>query len=85
MPSFNHRVQSADRTGTAKETRKDKRTNKSVTTERKYSTLEDVLRAIQPAAKLGIAHTQTFDYLPLEDGKSTYNLYYDFVFQKRKN
>lgn len=65
---FQSQVQSADRTGTAKETRKDKRTNKSVTTERKYSTLEDVLRAIQPAAKLGISHTQTFDYLILEDG-----------------
>ena len=64
---FQSQVQSADRTGTAKETRKDKRTNKSVTTERKYSTLEDVLRAIQPAAKLGISHTQTFDYSILED------------------
>ena len=65
---FQSQVHSADRTGTAKETRKDKRTNKSVTTERKYSTLEDVLRAIQPAAKLGISHNQTFDYLILEDG-----------------
>ena len=65
---FQSQVQSADRTGTAKETRKDKRTNKSVTTERKYSTLEDVLRAIQPAAKLGISHTQTFDYLISENG-----------------
>ena len=65
---FQSQVQSADRTGTAKETRKDKRTNKSVTTERKYSTLEDVLRAIQPAAKLGISHTQTFDYLISESG-----------------
>ena len=65
---FQSQVQSADRTGTAKETRKDKKTNKSVTTERKYSTLEDVLRAIQPAAKLGISHNQTFDYLILEDG-----------------
>ena len=66
---FQSQVQSADRTGTAKETRKDKRTNKSVTTERKYSTLEDVLKALQPATELGISHTQTFDYLPLEDGK----------------
>ena len=65
---FQSQVQSADRTGTAKETRKDKKTNKSVTTERKYSTLEDVLRAIQPAAKLGISHTQTFDYLISESG-----------------
>ena len=65
---FQSQVQSADRTGTAKETRKDKRTNEYITTERKYSTLEDVLRAIQPAAKLGISHTQTFDYLILEDG-----------------
>ena len=65
---FQSQVQSADRTGTAKETRKDKRTNEYITTERKYSTLEDVLRAIQPAAKLGISHTQTFDYSILEDG-----------------
>ncbi len=66
---FQSQVKSADRTGTATETRKDKKTNKSVTTERKYSTLEDVLKALQPAAELGISHTQTFDYLPLEDGK----------------
>ena len=66
---FQSQVKSADRTGIAKETRKDKKTNKSVTTERKYSTLEDVLRALQPATELGISHTQTFDYLPLEDGK----------------
>ena len=66
---FQSQVKSADRTGLAKETRKDKKTNKSVTTERKYSTLEDVLKALQPAAELGISHTQTFDYLPLEDGK----------------
>ena len=66
---FQSQVKSADRTGLAKETRKDKRSNKSVTTERKYSTLEDVLRALQPATELGISHTQTFDYLPLEDGK----------------
>ena len=56
---FQSQVKSADRTGTAKETRK------GVTTERKYSTLEDVLKAIQPAAELGISHTQTFDYVPL--------------------
>ena len=66
---FQSQVKSADRTGVAKETRKDKKSNKSVTTERKYSTLEDVLRALQPATELGISHTQTFDYLPLEDGK----------------
>ena len=66
---FQSQVKSADRTGIAKETRKDKKTNKSVTTERKYSTLEDVLKALQPATELGISHTQTFDYLPLEDGK----------------
>ena len=47
---FQSKVKSADRTGTAKETRKDKKTNQYVTTERKYSTLE---------------HTQTFDYIPL--------------------
>ena len=56
---FQSKVKSADRTGTAKETRK------GVTTERKYSTLEDVIKAIQPAAELGISHTQTFDYIPL--------------------
>ena len=62
---FQSQVKSADRTGTAKETRKDKKTNQYVTTERKYSTLEDVIKAIQPAAELGISHTQTFDYIPL--------------------
>ena len=62
---FQSKVKSADRTGTAKETRKDKKSNQYVTTERKYSTLEDVLKAIQPAAELGISHTQTFDYIPL--------------------
>ena len=62
---FQSKVKSADRTGTAKETRKDKKTNQYVTTERKYSTLEDVIKAIQPAAELGISHTQTFDYIPL--------------------
>ena len=56
---FQSKVKSADRTGVAKETRK------GVTTERKYSTLEDVLKALQPAAELGISHTQTFDYVPL--------------------
>mgnify|MGYP003324448770 CR=1 FL=1 len=63
---FQSKVKSADRTGTAKETRKDKKTNQYVTTERKYSTLEDVIKAIQPAAELGISHTQTFDYIPIE-------------------
>ena len=62
---FQSKVKSADRTGTAKETRKDKKTNQYITTERKYSTLEDVIKAIQPAAELGISHTQTFDYIPL--------------------
>ena len=62
---FQSKVKSADRTGTAKETRKDKKTNQYVTTERKYSTLVDVVKAIQPAAELGISHTQTFDYIPL--------------------
>ena len=41
---FQSQVKSADRTGIAKETRKGK--NGAVTTERKYSTLEDVLKAI---------------------------------------
>ena len=62
---FQSKVKSADRTGTAKETRKDKKTNQYITTERKYSTLEDVIKAIQPAAELGISHTQTFDYITL--------------------
>ena len=62
---FQSKVKSADRTGTATETRRDKKTNQSVTTERKYSTLEDVIKAIQPAAELGISHTQTFDYITL--------------------
>jgi hypothetical protein len=61
---FQSKVKSADRTGTAKETRRDKK-GVSNTTERKYSTLEDVLKAIQPAAELGISHTQTFDYIIL--------------------
>jgi len=61
---FQSQVKSADRTGTAKETRK------GVTTERKYSTLEDVLKALQPAAELGISHTQTFDVIPLESGQT---------------
>ena len=62
---FQSKVKSADRTGTAKETRRDKKGGGTNTTERKYSTLEDVLKAIQPAAELGISHTQTFDYIPL--------------------
>ena len=62
---FQSKVKSADRTGTATETRKDKKTNQYVTTARKYSTLEDVIKAIQPAAELGISHTQTFDYITL--------------------
>ena len=62
---FQSKVKSADKTGIARETRKDKKTNQYVTTERKYSTLVDVVKAIQPAAELGISHTQTFDYIPL--------------------
>ena len=66
---FQSQVKSADRTGTAKETRRDKKGN-STTTERKYSTLEDVLKALQPATELGISHTQTFDVIPLESGQT---------------
>ena len=66
---FQSKVKSADRTGTAKETRRDKQ-GKSNTTERKYSTLEDVLKALQPATELGISHTQTFDVIPLESGQT---------------
>ena len=62
---FQSKVKSADKTGIARETRKDKKTNQYVTTERKYSTLVDVVKAIQPAAELGISHTQTFDYIPI--------------------
>ena len=65
---FQSQVKSADRTGTAKETRRDKKGN-STTTERKYSTLEDVLKALQPATELGISHTQTFDVIPLDTGQ----------------
>ena len=66
---FQSKVKSADRTGTAKETRRDKKGG-STTTERKYSTLEDVLKALQPATELGISHTQTFDVIPLETGQT---------------
>ena len=66
---FQSKVKSADRTGTAKETRRDKK-GVSTTTERKYSTLEDVLKALQPATELGISHTQTFDFIPLETGQT---------------
>ena len=66
---FQSQVKSADRTGTAKETRRDKKGN-STTTERKYSTLEDVLKALQPATELGISHTQTFDVIPLDTGQT---------------
>ena len=62
---FQSKVKAADKTGIARETRKDKKTNQYITTERKYSTLVDVVKAIQPAAELGISHTQTFDYIPL--------------------
>ena len=65
---FQSQIKSADRTGIAKETRKGK--NGAVTTERKYSTLEDVLKALQPATELGISHTQTFDIIPLETGQT---------------
>ena len=66
---FQTQVKSADRTGIAKETRRDKK-GVSTTTERKYSTLEDVLKALQPATELGISHTQTFDFIPLETGQT---------------
>ena len=66
---FQSKVKAADRTGIAKETRRDKQ-GRSNTTERKYSTLEDVLKALQPATELGISHTQTFDFIPLETGQT---------------
>ena len=46
--------------------------------------LEDVLKALQPATELGISHTQTFDYLPLEDGKTLTVLITTLYFKNEK-
>ena len=60
---FQSKVKSADRTGTAKETRKDKKT--------KYVLLNvsiQLLKMFQSnstSTELGISHTPTFDYIPL--------------------
>ena len=55
---FQKQVKTANREGTAKD-----RGNR----ERKYSTLEDLLKALEPALELGLSHSQTFEYLPLEN------------------
>ena len=65
MLSFNQKLNLLIEQAQQKKLEKIKKTNQYVTTERKYSTLEDVIKAIQPAAELGISHTQTFDYIPL--------------------
>jgi len=58
---FQKQVKTANREGTATE----KRGNRETT--RKYSTLEDLLKSLEPALELGISHSQTFDFLPLEN------------------
>ena len=58
LAEFQKQVKTANREGTAKD-----RGNK----ERKYSTLEDLLKSLEPALELGISHSQTFDFLPLEN------------------
>ena len=58
LAEFQKQVKAANREGTAKD-----RGNK----ERKYSTLEDLLKSLEPALELGISHSQTFDFLPLEN------------------
>ena len=44
----------------------------------------DHLKALQPATELGISHTQTFDYLPLEDGKTLTVLITTLYFKNEK-
>ena len=58
LAEFQKQVKAANREGTAKD-----RGNR----ERKYSTLEDLLKALEPALELGLSHSQTFDFLPLEN------------------
>jgi len=58
LAEFQKQVKTANREGTAKD-----RGNR----ERKYSTLEDLLKALEPALELGLSHSQTFDFLPLEN------------------
>nr|BAR21094.1 phage single-strand DNA binding protein [uncultured Mediterranean phage uvMED]BAR38583.1 phage single-strand DNA binding protein [uncultured Mediterranean phage uvMED] len=54
---FQSKVKAADKNGKAK-----------FPQPRTYSLLEDVIKALQPATELGLSHTQTFDYVPLEGG-----------------
>ena len=58
LAEFQKQVKTANREGTAKD-----RGNR----ERKYSTLEDLLKALEPALELGLSHSQAFDFLPLEN------------------
>ena len=61
LAAFQKQVKTANREGTATE----KRGNRETT--RKYSTLEDLLKSLEPALELGISHSQTFDFIPLEN------------------
>jgi hypothetical protein len=70
---FQSQVKAADKNGKAK-----------FPQPRTYSLLEDVLKALQPATELGISHTQTFDYLPLENGKTLTVLITTLYFKNEK-
>ena len=70
---FQSKVKAADKNGKAK-----------FPQPRTYSLLEDVLKALQPATELGISHTQTFDYLPLENGKTLTVLITTLYFKNEK-
>ena len=61
LAAFQKQVKTANREGTATE----KRGNREIT--RKYSRLEDLLKSLEPALELGISHSQTFDFIPLEN------------------
>ena len=54
---FQSKVKAADKNGKAK-----------FPQPRTYSLLEDVIKALQPATELGLSHTQTFAFVPLEGG-----------------
>lgn len=62
LAAFQSIVKTAKKTGSAQD-----RGNKV----RKYATLEDLLDALQPAIDLGLTHSQTFEYVPLENGVLT--------------
>ena len=70
---FQSKVKAADKNGKAK-----------FPQPRTYSLLEDVLKALQPATELGISHTQTFDYLPLENGNTLTVLITTLYFKNEK-